>query len=256
MNNPYLTTEDIMRIKIPNWDNMNEDERKIAQAQYYYDINLQEQKEQSEARKAKHEATRNTYLLLPEYRNCHFAYSDDTNKGFVDICHKYVDNLPEMKRLKAGICFCGDVGVGKTFMLACMANEMIRKYDEKPLMATLSELTTRLLSSDTEKHWVWEYAKACPVLVLDDFGVERQTEFMLEKTFELFDARTQLGNAVTIISTNLKKEQVQSQQSSLQLERIYSRLRQLCPVVKTIHDVDRRSKPNADRIKEIESMLG
>ncbi len=68
-----------------------------------------------------------------------------------------------------------------------------------------------------------------PYLVLDDFGIQRNTEWEMEMLYDLIDSRYAEGR-FTIITTNQSKEEVQE----LSRGRIYSRISEMCHQVETI----------------------
>lgn len=64
------------------------------------------------------------------------------------------------------------------------------------------------------------------LLILDDLGIERNTEYSLENLFNVIDARYVSGKAM-IITTNLNLEELKNQKQ-LSLKRIYDRVLERC----------------------------
>lgn len=50
---------------------------------------------------------------------------DDGTVSLMKLARKYVDSFPEMIHKSAGLLLWGDVGTGKTYMAACIANALI-----------------------------------------------------------------------------------------------------------------------------------
>lgn len=70
------------------------------------------------------------------------------NGNVFRLCQRYVDGFDEMLQRNQGLLFYGDVGTGKTFSSACIANALLDKKVPvvKPLLATVSmdELAARV----------------------------------------------------------------------------------------------------------------
>ena len=76
------------------------------------------------------------------------------------------------------------------------------------------------------------------LLILDDFGVERGTEFSKEQTFNLIDQRSRSIKPL-IVTTNLSVYDL-CRAKDMAAERIYSRILEMCiPVL--FDGQDRRS---------------
>ena len=56
-----------------------------------------------------------------------FNKDDQSNEKISTIAHRYVDNFDEMLSRGKGLLFYGQVGTGKTFISACIANALIDK---------------------------------------------------------------------------------------------------------------------------------
>ncbi len=65
---------------------------------------------------------------------------------------------------------------------------------------------------------------AVDLLVIDDLGAERDSDFMLERVFEILDGRARCGKP-TVYTTNLTLEQMDTP-PNVQRQRIYSRARE------------------------------
>ena len=68
-----------------------------------------------------------------------------------------------------------------------------------------------------------------PLLILDDFGMERQTEYALEQVFNVVDARYRSGKPL-IITTNLSVAELKNPKSR-DHARIYDRILEMCQPV-------------------------
>ena len=75
------------------------------------------------------------------------------------------------------------------------------------------------------------------MLILDDLGIERSTEYALEQVYAVIDERYKSGLPV-IITTNLKIAEIRNPQD-VAYARIYSRILEMCTPVR-ISGEDRR----------------
>ncbi len=65
-----------------------------------------------------------------------------------------------------------------------------------------------------------------PLLILDDFGMERGTEYGLEQVYNVIDSRYRSGKPL-IVTTNLILEELQNPEDAAHA-RIYDRLTEMC----------------------------
>ena len=70
---------------------------------------------------------------------------------------------------------------------------------------------------------------ACNLLILDDLGSERASDYALEQLFLVIDTRYRAGKPL-IITTNLTAEELKKP-ADLRYERIYDRISELCVTV-------------------------
>ena len=93
-----------------------------------------------------------------------------------------------MRTDNIGCLFWGGVGTGKSYLAGCIANALMEK--EIPVRMTNFALILNDLAASFEGRN--EYiSRLCryPLLILDDFGMERGTEYGLEQVFNVIDSR-------------------------------------------------------------------
>ncbi len=169
------------------------------------------------------EKTRARCIDEAAYLNMCFEKDDGHNKPITELCKRYVDGFAEAKDNNVGLLFSGDVGGGKTFYACCIANALIdRGY--KVVVSNLSSLIAKM-QQDYGKYSddVLNRVRDCDLLVLDDFGAERGTDYVLEHIYKLVNARI-LTNKPLLITTNLTAEEL-ANPANLQQRRIYDRLK-------------------------------
>ena len=137
----------------------------------------------------------------------------------------YTDHWEEMKANKIGYLFWGNVGTGKSYLAGCIANALMEK--EIPVRMTNFALILNDLAASFEGRN--EYiSRLCryPLLIIDDFGMERGTEYGWEQVYNVIDSRYRSGKPL-IVTTNLTLQELQNPPDTAHA-RIYDRLIEMC----------------------------
>ena len=145
----------------------------------------------------------------------------------------YADHWEQMKADKLGYLFWGNVGTGKSYLAGCSANALMEK--EIPVRMTNFALILNDLAASFEGRN--EYiSRLCryPLLILDDFGMERGTEYGLEQVFNVIDSRYRSGKPL-IVTTNLTLDDLHNPEDTAH-SRIYDRLLSMCVPVRFTGD--------------------
>ena len=141
----------------------------------------------------------------------------------------YVELWEQMKDGNHGLLLWGKVGTGKSYFAGCIANALMER--EIPVCMTNFALILGDLAASFEGRN--EYiSRLCsyPLLILDDFGMERGTEYGLEQVYSVIDSRYRSGKPL-IATTNLTLEELQHPQDTPHA-RIYDRLTSMCAPVR------------------------
>ena len=116
----------------------------------------------------------------------------------------------------------GTTGIGKTFLSHCIAKE-IMQFVHSVLYLTATEffdaLLAKALNKTDESQLLYEQIQNCDLLIIDDLGTERNTEFVVSQLFVCLNDRI-LNQKSTIISTNLTLEEIKANYT----ERTFSRI--------------------------------
>ena len=91
------------------------------------------------------------------------------------------------------------------------------------------------------------------LLILDDFCIERSTEYALEQIYNIINARY-LKSKPTIITTNLNFKDIETEQEDIMLGRIYSRIIEMCLPLRVI-GVDRRKIQSKEKMKKAQNLI-
>ena len=145
--------------------------------------------------------SRNTSICFDESRMEEWTFENaDMSDAVMHKAKSYVDNWEEMKRNHIGCLFWGPVGTGKSYIAGCIANELLKR-----------EVTVKMTNFNT---------------IIDDLGVERNSEYALGIIFSVIDRRIRSGRPL-IITTNLPLKEIKSE-TMLDKRRIYDRILEMC----------------------------
>ena len=196
---------------------------------------------------------RNRGLTDEQYKACTFAADDGMDEKASKFCRAYVDNWKWVQENNAGIMLWGDVGGGKTFFAACIANALIDK-GIPATMTTIPKLVAAMTQDFGKNRGDVLYMVAnAPLLVLDDVGTERDTEFSNEQAYEIVNTRYKAQKPL-IITTNLMMTELKDAKDVTR-KRIYDRLVEMCTPCK-VTSTGRRQKAAQDKMDQMLTQFG
>lgn len=215
----------------------------------------QEQKEREEAERKKAEKMEQVKRLrkigFPEAEMTRWTFENDDqgNKELSRIARNYVRNFAEMKKKHKGLLLYGNVGSGKTYIAASIANALV---DEgyPCLVTNFARLINTIQGMYEGKQEYIDSLDKFDLLVIDDLASERDTEYMNEIIFNIIDARYRNGKPL-IITTNLSIKELGNPEE-IRKQRVYSRLLEMCVPVQVNGRDRRRARPDDDILQ----MLG
>lgn len=183
-----------------------------------------------------------------------FANDDRKNPKMSDVMRNYADKFEEFKRMGKGLLMFGDVGTGKTFFGACIANALIDK-GYKVLMTNFVELAYQIEGKYNEKQVFIDSLNRYDLLVVDDLGVERDSAsgYMQEMVYNIVDSRCRAGLPF-VITTNLTADQLKNP-ADIRHKRVYDRLLQRCVPIE-MKGESRRRQELRDTFADMKAMLG
>lgn len=182
-------------------------------------------------------------------------YTFSNDKGYnpeIQKAHDYVAHWSEMKAKSIGLLLWGDVGTGKSFFAGCIANALLEQ-GIPVLMTNFSRILNSLsgIYSD-EKNQFIDSLNKYSLLIIDDLGIERSTEFALEQVFNVIDSRYR-SKLPLIVTTNMTLEELKHPQD-LARSRIYDRVIERCVPLK-INKQNIRQRNAAENMKEARKIL-
>ena len=142
----------------------------------------------------------------------------------------YAEQFPAMRKRGAGLLLWGDVGTGKTFLAACVANALLDQGVPVLMTGTAKLLNAVAGVWPSERNAYLESLNAYALLILDDLGMERSSEFSMEQMFSVVDGRYRTGKPL-IVTTNLTLQELKNP-PDLAHRRIYDRLLEMCTPIR------------------------
>ena len=147
------------------------------------------------------------------------------------ICETYVRTWAD-QRLKGGsLVFTGMCGTGKTHLACAIGNAVMSEHLGTVVFGTVPEIiglvkeTYRDGAKRTERQVIRELMDP-DLLIIDEIGAQRGTEYELQVLFEIINTRYQANKPIVLIS-NLTKEQLEQFLG----ERVMDRFRECGTVV-------------------------
>lgn len=198
------------------------------------------------------DSMRRTGFPDAEMREWTFAKSDHTDQKNENIARKYVANFDAMRSQGTGLLLCGSVGTGKSFLAAAIANGLINQ-GTPCLMTNFSRIISRVSEKFGGDQKYLDDLNRFDLLIIDDLGAERDTEFTWEKVMNVIDARYRAGLPL-IITTNLTLKDL-ADPSDIRRQRVFSRLKEMC-VFLEVNGADRRNKKMRDKMASAKLLLG
>lgn len=155
-------------------------------------------------------------------------YQGEENQSLI-IAKNFVKGYEEMKKENIGLLLYGSVGSGKTYLACCIANALIEEYRIGVKIRNFAQIINELQKGgfDFDKNAYIESLVNTSVLILDDLGIERDTSYAKEQVYNIVNNRY-LKQKPTIFTTNLSYDTIQNCKDSVEYQRIYSRIIEMC----------------------------
>ena len=170
----------------------------------------------------------------------------DMSDEHIKFCKNFSERFISRGQAPKGLLLHGTVGTGKTYASACVANELMNS-GKTVLVMQLGLYLNKLQRewAEAEKEVLKQVAE-CDLLVIDDFGAEKVSEFVIEKTFNLIDTRYRAEKPI-IITSNLNLKQIENKFT----ERVADRISEMCILYAVKGESKRKNIKNDEFLKFI-----
>ena len=176
-----------------------------------------------------------------------FERDDSPSSKASEFCREYAENFAKMKDEGRGIVLYGPVGTGKSYLAAAICNRVI-DLGHTAAIRSITELAEDLTRFD---RGISDEAKRLltnvELVVFDDLGTERSSDFMREGVQRVVDMR--YNSALPMIFTTNYSSEKMKQMSTVEEQRLFSRILECCDFVR-LDGADRRKKRYIERRKD------
>lgn len=147
------------------------------------------------------------------------------NARNLKLCQRYAEKFDLMLEKNQGLLFWGDVGTGKSFAAACIANYLLERKIPV-IMTSFVKLLEVIQASREEEPAILNRLGYAKLVIFDDLGAERGTDYALEKVYNIIDSRYRKSLPM-ILTTNLTIEEMK-RDMDIRYSRIYDRVFEIC----------------------------
>lgn len=165
-------------------------------------------------------------MMDKKYREVTFDKYEvrEENKKVFEMAKKYADRFQDMYKKNQGLLLYGPVGTGKSFTAACIGNYLLD--NAKPvIMTSFVKILQDIWENDREAEYI-TILNSASLLIVDDLGTERETDYTLEKVYNIIDSRVR-ANKPMIITSNLELNDMMECED-IRKKRIYDRILECC----------------------------
>lgn len=174
------------------------------------------------------------------------------NERHLKVAKKYCIEFSKMYERNQGLLFWGTVGTGKSYTAACIANYLL-EANTSVVMTSFVRILQEMQGFDREREETFtNKLNSVKLLIIDDLGAERSTDYALEKVYGIIDNRYRAKKPL-ILTTNLTLRQMQ-EATDIRYARIYDRIFEMCYPME-FSGVSWRKREAAQRYEETRKIL-
>ena len=218
------------------------------------DREIEKQKKRREKQMEIERLKRTCFNSMREWSYTFENYQGEENQSLM-IAKNFVEDYEKMKKENIGLLFYGSIGSGKTYLACSIANSLIEQYQISVKIRNFAQIINELQKSsfDFDKNAYIESLVNTSVLILDDLGIERDTSYAKEQVYNIVNNRY-LKHKPTIFTTNLSYSQIENCTESVEYQRIYSRIIEMCIPVMVLGE-DYRKVIQEEKLKRNKERL-
>ena len=236
-------------------------------------------KEESEKNRIRADATEkqtrlqqvfNNSLMTKEFKELTFKNWNHAvgNEKMFSLAMKYVNNFKQMRDKNLGLLIHGEPGNGKTFLSACIANELLTQMIPVVCISSIGLLDrikrnfSKWGDSGTEQ--ILNCLDNADLVIIDDLGTENNTSWSRAMMYQIIDTRYRKKKPL-IITTNLTIDELKKRYDQVYRDnnresydkngRTFDRLvNEMCtPIENTMASI--RVKIGIDKTKTLKELL-
>lgn len=245
-------------INFPNFDKQGRSTRTLVRCLCKCEVEASEERQRQEEYQQEMmriSRLKDSSLIEDRLRNVTFDTFVRTaeNEKLYGIARKYVANFDEMCENSQGLLLYGKVGVGKSYAAACIANELMNRK-VPVIMTSFVKILQALTPGENTKseEELISRLNSAKLLIIDDLGTERNTDFALEKVYNVIDSRYRVGKPL-ILTTNLELRDMQAT-TDIRYQRIYDRIFEMCYPIR-VQGQSWRMGQAAKRFEQMKTLL-
>ncbi len=215
-----------------------------------------EAREREERQRAEEEAQRircmreRCFESAPALAGCTFEADDQKNTKVSAACERYANTFERGDPY--GLLLFGEVGGGKTYMAAAVANRLIER-GFSVLHTDIGSVATLMESSFEKRQRNLERILSYDLLIIDDLGAQRSTEYMMQHVYAVVDGRYRHKKPM-VITTNIDGDRIAQLHDSGPWSRVFDRILELCYPLKL--SGNRRKAKSLEMRKSMRDRLG
>ena len=198
---------------------------------------------------------RNRSVGLPDPDLHRHTFENDLgyNPKQIAMAKRYVQHWEEFKKDSTGLLLWGDVGTGKSFIAGCIANALLDK-GVPVIMTNFARLLNKLTDMYAgDRNAYIDSFNRYHLMIIDDLGIERNSEFAREQVFSVIDSRYR-SQLPMIVTTNLSLEELKDT-TDLSKARIYDRVLERCLPIR-VNEQNIRELNQAAVLARAKQLLG
>ena len=198
------------------------------------------------------EKNRSVGLTDPVLRRHTFENDLGYNPQQMDMAKRFVQHWEELQKDSMVLLLWGPVGTGKSFIAGCIANALLDQ-GVPVMMTNFARLLNRLTDMYAgDRNAYIDSFNSFPLLIIDDLGVERNSEFAREQVFSVIDSRYR-SQLPMIVTTNLTPKEMKNP-ADLSRARIYDRVLERCTPIR-VDNQNIREQNKAGNLKKSKQLL-
>ena len=132
---------------------------------------------------------------------------DNGSQPKLSFCREYANNFEDKMKRGSGLILLGSCGTGKTFGAGCILNSVLAQ-GHRALMISIEKIAEQAEEAGFEgKGEYFDDLMNIPLLILDDLGTARETEYMMEITNRVISDRDKSMKPL-IVTTNITFDEI------------------------------------------------